>query len=182
MLHAAYYNSILVLLLVVQIGPKTYTYRYTKYLTWYIYTWYIRTAVYVVPSGGIIRRKIFITRCLFERSEFLIATCEKKRSRVSNSRTITGLSGGFNPCAIPASTWRHQSRYLSVHHRAPTPLLDAVASGAGKTINARSSSPPTTTWILGAYPPNSKASARRRRCSSRDAARLCALSTLRAGS
>ena len=25
-----------------------------------------------------------------------------KRSRVSNSRTITGLSDGFNPCAIPA--------------------------------------------------------------------------------
>ena len=35
--------------------------------------------------------------------------------------------------------------YLSVHHRTPTPLLDAVASGARRTINARSCSPPTTT-------------------------------------
>ena len=79
----------------------------------------------------------------------------------------------LNPCATPAWTWQHHSRYLSVHHRTPTPLLDAVASGARRSINARSCSPPTTTWILGAYPPSSKASARRRRCSSRDAARSC---------
>ena len=94
-----------------------------------------------------------------------------KRSWVSNSRTFTGLSDGFNPCATPAWTWQHHSRYLSVHRRTPTPLLDAVASGARRTINARSCSPPTT-WILGAYPPSSKASARRR-CSLRDFSSRC---------
>ena len=50
------------------------------------------------------------------------------------------------------------------------PLFDAVASGARRTSKARSCSPPTTTWILGAYPPSYKASPRRRRCSSCDAA------------
>ena len=36
------------------------------------------------------------------------------------------------------------------------PLFDAVASGARRTSKARSCSPPTTTWILGAYPFSSR--------------------------
>ena len=93
--------------------------------------------------------------------------------RVANSRSFTAYSHGFTaaPRRIDFAKTNHATFLYTTTRLHPFSMqLPAVQEGQ---INARSCSPPTTTWILGAYPPSSKASARRRRCSSRDAARSC---------
>ena len=62
---------------------------------------------------------------------------------------------------LPPTLFRHKlaksthATFLYPTARLP-PLFDAVASGARRTSKARSRSPPTTTWILGAYPFSSR--------------------------
>ena len=62
---------------------------------------------------------------------------------------------------LPPTLHRHElaksihATFLYPTARLP-PLFDAVASGARRTSKARSCSPPTTTWILGANPFSSR--------------------------
>ena len=62
---------------------------------------------------------------------------------------------------LPPTLRRHElaksihATFLYPTARLP-PLFHAVASGPRRTSKARSCSPPTTTWILGAYPFSSR--------------------------